>query len=168
MKAITKRLFTFGITAGLLLATPVFADDKESEKTAKKSAKKEAVDPELKKDIRKMLKLSGQGELGIQVMESMIGSFKVTMPDVPDSFWKDFMNEVDADGLIEMVVPVYAKHFTRDDIKAMVEFYNSPVGKKLIKKQPLIMQESMAVGEAWGTQISEKLLKRLQEKGYRA
>ena len=31
---------------------------------------------------------------------------------------------------------------------------------------PAVMKEAMAAGQAWGKQISEKILKRLKEKGY--
>ena len=150
----------------VLFQTGALADDKDG---GKKSATGEAaVDESLHSDIRKMLKLSGQGELGIQAMKQILGSFKQAMPQVPDEFWDEFMKEAKADDLIDMVVPIYAKHFTRDDIGEMIKFYNSPVGKKLIKKQPKIMKESMAAGEIWGGQISEKLLQRLREKGYQA
>ena len=161
----TALKFWLALCAGglVLFNVPAGADDKAGKKGA---AKKEAIDPKLEADIREMLKLSGQGEIGVQVIQQMVASFKTALPSVPKKFWDEFVKEVDAGEIIEMVVPIYAKHFTREDIKAMVEFYKSPVGRKMIAKQPQITMESMKVGEAWGQGISERLMKRLEEEGY--
>src|SRR5262245_24208055 len=62
--------------------------------------------------IRKLLVVTGSGQLGMQVMTQMISSLKGSMPKVPDKFWQDFMSEVNPDELIEMVVPIYDRHLT--------------------------------------------------------
>ena len=166
MKTARARFATFCLIACFTAGSTVVADDKTDSK-GKETDKKEAVDPKLSADIRKLLKVSGQGELGIQAMGQMIGSFKQAMPHVPAEFWDEFMKEVDADDLVDLVVPIYAKHFTREDIQGLIKFYQSPLGKKFTSKQGVIMQESMAAGQIWGEGISKKLLKRLADRGYR-
>ncbi|MCI5072522.1 DUF2059 domain-containing protein [bacterium] len=61
----------------------------------------------------------------------------------------------------EMLVPVYAKHFTDKDIDGLIKFYKTPLGKKLLEKQPLIMQDSLIVGQQWGQEINTLLEKEL-------
>ena len=116
--------------------------------------------------IRQLMNMMGSGQLGVQVVKNIIASYKKQMPDVDPKFWDDFVNDVKPDDLVNLVVPIYAKYFTDDDIKGMMAFYNSPVGKKLIANLPLITQESMQVGGAWGKQLSDKIMQRLKEKGY--
>lgn len=122
--------------------------------------------PEKAKDIRKVMEISGAGVNGVQVMETMVGQFKQALPDVPDEFWKEAMKEVSADALIDLIVPIYDKHFTHAEIKQMIAFYETPVGKKLSTTLPLITQEAMAAGQKWGEEIGQNVVEKLRKKGY--
>jgi hypothetical protein len=114
------------------------------------------------KDIRKLLKITGSGELGTQVMGQMIGSMKKTMPQVPEKFWGDFMKEVHTEELVDLIVPVYDRNLTHDDIKELIRLYESPTGKKFVSMLPKITQESMVVGEKWGRELATKVMVKLQ------
>jgi len=70
------------------------------------------------------------------------------------------------DDLVAMLVPVYQKHMTIEDLRGLVEFYETPLGKKFITSTPAIMEESMQVGQAWGMKLGQELSKRLEERGY--
>lgn len=54
------------------------------------------------------------------------------------------------DGMREQVIDltreVWARHFTTGEIVELTEFYRSPLGRKLLEKQPLIARESMEDG----------------------
>ena len=117
-------------------------------------------------NIQTLLELTGSGKMGIQVMQSMVVNFKETYPEVPENFWKDFMKEVNADSLNKMVIPIYDKYYTDSDIVQLIAFYQTPVGKKVILTMPLVMQESMQVGQTWGTELAEKVINNLKAKGY--
>ncbi len=119
------------------------------------------------KDIRKLMALTGAADLGMQVMDQMMVAFERNMPKVPKAFWAEFRKEIDVQVLVDLVVPVYDKHLNHEDIKALLVFYESSAGKKLIRVLPQITKESMASGEAWGRQIAERALKKLKAKGYR-
>lgn len=115
------------------------------------------------KDIRKLLNITGSGELGTQVMGQMIGNMKKAMPQVPEKFWADFMKEVHTDELIDMIVPVYDRNLTHDDVKELIRFYESPTGKKFVSVLPKITQESMVVGEKWGRELAMKVMTKLNQ-----
>jgi hypothetical protein len=116
--------------------------------------------------IRRLLEVTGAGQMGVQVMDGLLGSFKKASPAVPDSFWAEFRSEVRAEDLLDLCVPIYAKHFSEDDVRAVIAFYETPAGKRLVKAQPLIMQESMQAGQEWGRTLAQKVIARLKEKGY--
>jgi uncharacterized protein len=120
-----------------------------------------AEETQKQKDIRKLLKITGSGELGTQVMSQMIGSMKKAMPNVPDKFWGDFMKEVRTDELVDLIVPVYDRNLAQDDVKELIRFYESPTGKKFVSVLPKITQESMVVGEKWGRELAERVIKKL-------
>lgn len=116
--------------------------------------------------IKEMLELSGANKMALQTMEMMIASFKKQMPTVETDFWDEFMKEAQTGDLISMIVPVYAKHFTESEIKELIAFYKTPIGKKLVEKLPVITQESYGIGEAWGKALSEKVAAKLKTSGY--
>lgn len=117
-------------------------------------------------NIQTLLELTGSGKIGMQVMQTMLVSFKQSYPQVPDSFWKEFMKEVNADTLNKMVIPIYDKYYSEQEITQMIAFYQTPLGKKMILTTPQIMQESMQAGQTWGTEIAEKVFNNLKSKGY--
>jgi len=113
-----------------------------------------------------MLALTGSGKLGIQVMETMITNFKSHYTNVDSSFWNDFMKEVRPEDLVNMVIPVYDRNFTAEEIEGMIVFYSSPLGQKVLAKLPVVMKESMQIGQAWGQELAKKVFQKLQQKGY--
>lgn len=116
--------------------------------------------------IRKLLEITGAAKTGVQMAQSMIGSFKKNYPNVTDDFWDDFSKELNADTLTEMIIPIYEKHYTINEIKQLIEFYETPLGKKLISTMPEVMQESMQAGQVWGKAVGEKVYQNLKEKGF--
>ncbi len=114
------------------------------------------------KDIRKLMDITGSGNLGMQVMANMIESYKKMLPNVPPSFWDSFLKEVDSDSLVELIIPIYDKYLTHDEIKDIIKFYESPSGRKLVKVLPMITNESMEAGSKWGKEIGNRLIERLQ------
>lgn len=121
---------------------------------------------ESKKDIKKLLLLMGVDKVSLQMMNNMTESFQKAMPNVPSKFWKEFMKQVDANEMIDLMVPIYAKHYNQSEIDQLIGFYSSPLGKKVTTTLPLITQESYKVGEQWGKKIGEKALTKLKEQGY--
>jgi uncharacterized protein len=65
-----------------------------------------------------------------------------------------------------MLVPVYSKYLTKEDLEEMIKFYETPVGKKFAENTPKIMRESMQIGQEWGMRIGEKFEKKIRERGY--
>ena len=115
---------------------------------------------------KKLLMVTGSGEVGVQMVGMMIEEYKKNLPDVPEEFWKKLNNEVKADEIVDLVVPIYVKHYSVEDMTKLIEFFNSPLGKKYISKIPMITQESYAVGQEWGQKLGERVVKKLQAEGY--
>jgi hypothetical protein len=49
---------------------------------------------------------------------------------------------------------VYAKHFKTEEITQLIQFYQSPLGVKLVREQPLMAQEMGRVGSAWAQAVA--------------
>jgi len=64
------------------------------------------------------------------------------------------------DSLIEHFVPIYAKYFTEEDFSVMIQYFNSPTGKRAVEAAPKIMQESIQVAAEYFKNIEKSILKR--------
>ena len=117
-------------------------------------------------NIKLLLEMTGSGKIGVQVIENTVSNFRKSLPDVPEEFWDNILKEVNPDALVKLIIPIYEKYYTEDDIKKVIEFYQSPVGQKMISTMPQLMQESMKAGEIWGKEIGQKVYDDLKMKGY--
>jgi hypothetical protein len=78
-----------------------------------------------------------------------------------DRFSEIMSEEFKQVNLSSMYIELYDKYFTNDEIKGLIQFYESPVGKKAIAVLPAIAQESMKRGMEVGSTVGEKALTRL-------
>jgi uncharacterized protein len=126
-------------------------------------------DANYKVSLKKMLQVAGSEESFKVAIKQMFDMYKKQSTNVPDSVWSDFENEflsTSIDQLVDMLAPVYQKHMTEEDLKKIIKFYQTPTGKKYAEKTPLIMQESMEVGQQWGMKMGQVFQEKLKAKGY--
>ena len=152
----TRKMKLVCVTIALSLFVTILAVAEAGDSSAEK-----------RKDIKRLMVLTGAGDIGIQVMNQMVASFKQSLPQVPAAFWDDFKEEINPDALIDLCIPIYDKHLSHGDIREMIRFYQTPAGKRIVKALPLITQESMIVGQMWGQDIARKAVQQPQEKGYK-
>ena len=143
---------------------PVLGQDGAAERAAEK--------PSMEADIRRLLNLMGAGKVGAQMMDQMFNTMRGSMTqEVPRKVWDDlvaeFKSEFSADTLIELSVPIYAKHYTHDEIKQLIAFYESPLGQKVTSVTPLIAKDAYETGAAHGRQLMRRIFERLRSKGYK-
>lgn len=81
--------------------------------------------------------------------------------EVAASLEKDYAPRVDE--LVDMSARIYASHFTEAELKQLLAFYQSPVGRKAITEEPKALDESMAGGGNWGDNLSDEVLVKMRE-----
>jgi hypothetical protein len=67
-------------------------------------------------------------------------------PDFEERMTKmmdDMLKDIPWDEMMKTTVPVYQKHLTKGDIDALITFYSSPTGQKMLREMPVLMAESM-------------------------
>ena len=55
------------------------------------------------------------------------------------------------------VAKLYAQHFTEAEMKKMLAFYESPVGRKVLTEQPKVVDGSMHFAQDWANKLSEEV-----------
>ncbi|GAB4451556.1 MAG: DUF2059 domain-containing protein [Armatimonadaceae bacterium] len=139
----------------LFALAPVFAQEQS---TAAKP------NPEKIQAIRQLIDLTGGGKALRQQIDQSIDAQKAMSAEsgIPPEFWDKFRRRLKVEVLVEALIPVYDKHYTLDEIQAIIAFYQTPVGKKLVEKSSVIMQESYEVGAAYGQKVGEEIAHEMQ------
>lgn len=125
-------------------------------------------------DIRRLLQLTGAGALVTQTMDEMEKNIRPlitgSLPPgdyrdkLVDLFFQKFHEKRDSRQLLELIVPIYDKYYTAEDIKGLIAFYQTPTGQKMITVLPKIMADSQAAGGQWGQELGrECMMEVLQE-----
>lgn len=134
-------------------------------------------------DVEKMLEVTGALAVGTQmatfVTDQMIDGLKKQRPGLPDRAF-DLIKEVlgaefakmfDApDGLRSKLVDIHMKHLTHEEVLGLLEFYNTPIGRKAIAVMPVMAQEGAAAGQEWAVEnmprIAGVVEQRLRAEGF--
>lgn len=116
--------------------------------------------------VLKFMRLTGANNLADQMVQQMLASFQQAYPKVPASFWRSVIKKNETDKLIRQVAQIYGQYLTQHDVKELIAFYSSPVGRKFVAMQPKLVQESMVFGQQWGERMSQRVMKELKRKKY--
>lgn len=122
-----------------------------------------------RESVKQMMIANGSETTFKTVISQMISNFKTQKTEVTEDFWKQFeasFQKVGTEDLLDLLTPIYQKHLSQDDIKAITAFYQTPAGKTFAQKTPVIMQESMQAGRIWGEKIGLEIVNKLKEQGH--
>jgi hypothetical protein len=59
--------------------------------------------------------------------------------------------------LYDSMAKIYKDEFTHDEIKELLKFYATPIGKKMAEKSGVMAQKGMMVGQTWGMKLQSIL-----------
>ena len=106
--------------------------------------------------VKKQMRNSAEDQLREKIINPSAEQLKSLQAIVDETF-----GDLSADDMIKDVIPVYQKHLTRSDVRALVTFYSSPAGQKILREQPAMVRESMEAAGASQQQKMEKVLAKL-------
>jgi uncharacterized protein len=114
--------------------------------------------PATKEDVERYLQTVHSREMINQMMDAMSKPMHQMVHDEymknRDKLSADFeaqtnkrmdsmLKDMPWDEMLQAMVPTYQKHLTKGDIDALVAFYSSSTGQKLLRELPSMMSESM-------------------------
>ncbi|MGE4345888.1 MAG: DUF2059 domain-containing protein [Flavobacteriaceae bacterium] len=110
-----------------------------------------------KQDAVKVIEKSGAGSQ----FEMVLDQIKTMVPEEKhEELTKDFKSTLPA--LYSKIAEVYMEEFSHNDIKQILGFYESEVGKKLSSKQEALFEKSMSAGEQWGLDLQVIMMKYME------
>ena len=163
----------FTVVAAMLLLTLAAASP----------AHAQDIDPALRADVEKLLEVTGALTMG-QKLASLMSKQTIDMmqaqqqlvPDhvadvIKDVLDKEFTGAFDGpNGLRSEIIRIYASHFTRAEIAALLDFYATDIGKKTITVMPQLAEEGAMAGQKWAItnmpHVMDVLQQRLRAEGF--
>lgn len=124
------------------------------------------IDPAKAADIGRLLEVTGAEQLGMQMMTEMEKSIKPLMTNalppgeyrdkLVDLFFVKFRSKADPHFIRKLAIPVYDKYFSDQEIRDLIEFYSTPLGKKTLSVLPKAVAEMQEGGRKWGEELGRK------------
>lgn len=138
-------------------------DGRSDAKGAAASGRPEAklADGAKRADIMRLLQLTHAASMGDLAVQQLITTYRQTMPQVKDEIWQELKKEISSEELLLRLIPIYDKHFSAAELKELLRFYESPMGKKVTQVMPTVNQEAMTAGQTWGSEIAVRIKRRL-------
>ncbi len=102
------------------------------------------------------------------VIAQLSNSLKQARPGIPQKALDAMPEEVTAvfkenmGSFTELMIQIYHKHFSLEDVEQLDQFYDTPIGKKMIAKQSVIQTESFVAGNEWGKLLNPEVMRRVR------
>jgi len=103
----------------------------------------------------------------ISVVEQTKGALLQTNPQLAKE-----LNDVSAqlrtefaprrDELMSYAAKLYADRFSEQELKDMLAFYKSPLGKKMTNVEPQVLDATFEYVQQWGQKVSEEVMNRFR------
>ena len=130
------------------------------------------IDPATEADIRQLLQLSGAEQMMLQTMSQMATTMKPVMTNVlpageyreklVELFFAKFLSKDLSSAVLDLSVPLYAKYFSDAEIKELIAFYQTPVGRKLVSVNPQLLsdvqQGALLLGQQLGAECFREVI----------
>ena len=116
------------------------------------------VDEAFKKDVLKVIEKSGGGA-------QVNAAKKQVLAMIPAEKQTAFLVELDVilNKIQDETAKIYMQEYTKEDIKAMLAFYESPVGKKMTAKAEILSTKSQESMMSVQTDVQELMSKYMGE-----
>jgi uncharacterized protein len=119
--------------------------------------------PATKEDIQKLFEVMQIHQQMHQVMDAMMKqqsamiheTLKQRYPQTSaeriaraDQMIAETMKDMPMDAMLDDMIPIYQRYFSKTDIDAMSTFYASPTGQKMMREMPALTSEAMQASSA--------------------
>ena len=131
------KIISGALALSLLVAPAAMANDEE----ARLAAAQELVDVTMSRDFTQRMASIGWPPIAAQI-KSKNPSIKPETTAKLEASYKNVMTSYFS-GLMTDMVPLYAKYFTEQELKDLLAFNSTPLGRKSQEILPKIMAEGM-------------------------
>jgi len=126
--------------------------------------------PARERDIRRFLAATEVVSKELASFDLVFAGMKKQAPQIPEKVWEEvraeFLKVFHPEEIIAVYVKIYARRFSDREMRQMVAFFESPVGRRLVAETPEINMEAFVEGVDRGFNIADKIQELLKSRGY--
>ena len=164
------KLYCLLLASTLLLNTAILAQQPTLSPAADTPASRE--------DVQKLFEVMQIHQQMRQVMDAMIKqqtamvhqTLKRRYPQTSaekiaqaDRLIDETMKDMPMDAMLDDMIPIYQRHFSKTDIEAMSTFYASSTGQKVMREMPALTSESMQASYARMQKQMDTIMQRAEQ-----
>jgi hypothetical protein len=64
--------------------------------------------------------------------------------------------------IIDASARIYATHFSEQELRDLLAFYQSPLGKKALAEEPKVLDQSMVFAGTWADNLSGEIIQAMR------
>ena len=123
----------------------------------------------IEEKVKTLMDLMGTTKDLEKSVEDALGQMKKFLPQVEefteiwDRFAKDIVKKTVVGFMKESIAPVWGEHYSEEELDALIAFYSSPVGKKILETHKEIGNRMVQMMLGMGQKISKEFEKRLEQ-----
>jgi hypothetical protein len=130
------------------------------------------VSAEKARDIRRLMEVTKANEVGLQVARQSLDALRES-PALPEAqrdrilkiLEEELLAEFGGNKMAEAMVPIYDRHFTAEEVKGLLAFYETPLGRKVVETLPEVMREAQTFGAERGRIAGLRAMTRMMSEG---
>ncbi|MCP4005751.1 MAG: DUF2059 domain-containing protein [bacterium] len=100
-------------------------------------------------------------------LNRQLEKFQQLHPDVPHDFWREqYKRHVEAKLMINGMAEVIEEDFAEAEVEALLDFYQSPVGMRMVELRVRLGKIAGPLGKRLGRLFSSEIRVELEKRGY--
>ena len=150
-----KKILLLFFVCGIFCIVPAFGDEKEHLELA-----------------YTLVEQTNMSNMFVELAETFMQPYfdNHDNPDAPDlsktnQLRTAFESEVrmGEDELKWMLAGIYAKHFSENELREIVNFFDSPPGSAWLEKHLFVQTESEQIGLEWGKLLTQRVFQKIKK-----
>ncbi len=116
-------------------------------------------------DIMLLQELMGLKDNAYDIRDFMVNRFRAMAQEADSAYWGNLIASIDITNYLKMNAVTFASVFSHNEIKDLIKFYQSPLGRKVISTIEQFNYELADNEGLWAESIRVIVLNKLQEDG---
>jgi hypothetical protein len=116
------------------------------------------IDSEKEQLIRDVLARTKEVEQAQERIGQALVGMRQMMSRLPEKYWEKYRSMISENDLRNRLVHVYDKLYSVDELRSMLQFFDTPAGKKMTENAVPILRESMAIAQEMSRQAGTAVM----------
>jgi hypothetical protein len=118
------------------------------------------IDKDLVDAITEFLVATGHRSIFEDIVNGMLMQYRSQNPDLPGEFWEELRTSCRFTDFLADMVTIYAEHYTREEVRGLVDFFKTDLGRKYVSTSPIIAAKTMRIGQELATGLNKAVMEK--------